>query len=121
MDPLYLYSLHAPINGITHVGILEEIRDGRRIHVSGQYGTLVDDAFEPSTIAVPFQANISGEDLIDLDEQSQAAGRPAGKPPWEIDSADIAAWLGEDPEVQQARIDERIEAREPEPESGEEA
>ena len=111
MRILYTFELPAPINGITHVAIMEEIRDGHRIKVSGVYGTMDDDTFGPSTIAVPFAIDIGGEDLIDLDEQSVAAGRPPQKPYWEIDSGDIVAWLEEDPAVRQARIEARIEAR----------
>jgi hypothetical protein len=114
MDPLYVFALYAPVNGITHVGVLEEIRDGRRISVSGSYGTLDDDDFQPSAIAVPYNVKISGEDLIDLDAQSLAAGRPPAKPCWEIGSADVAAWLAEDPAVREARIEERR----PDPEPG---
>ncbi len=107
MDALYTFELPAPVDGASHVAIEQEIRDGDRITVSGRYGTGADDAFEPAAMMVPYRYTIAHEDLVDLAEQSTAAGRPPTKPVWEIDSNDIAAWLGEDPAVRQARIEAR--------------
>jgi len=63
MRILYTFELPAPINGITHVAIMEEIRDGHRIKVSGVYGTMDDDTFGPSTIAVPLTRATSSPGL----------------------------------------------------------
>lgn len=117
MDVLYSAALHEPpINGVTHLGIMEEIRERSRIKVSGDYGTMDDDTFVKASITLPFSHEFRGEELIDLDEQSQAAGRPAEKPFWELDASDIIAWLEEDPAVRQERIAARRAASEPAPE-----
>ena len=108
MDILYVVELHEPIDGITHIAVGEEIRDGGRINVSGEYGTLVDGEFEPGAITGPFHKDIRDEELDDLDAQSVAAGRPKDKPRYELASADVAIWLEEDPEIQQERIDARV-------------
>ena len=111
MDILYVVALHEPIEGITHIAVGEEIRDARRIHISGQYGTMVDGEFEPGAITGPFHKDIRGEELDDLDEQSVAAGRPKDKPRHTLDSGDVAVWLAEDADVVQVRL----EARRPKP------
>lgn len=105
MDTLYIVALHEPVKGITHVAVSEEIRDGGRIKVSGQYGTLEDGEFEPAAITVPYHKDIRGEELDDLAAQSLAAGRPKSKPRHEMASTDVADWLAEDAEVVQARIE----------------
>lgn len=115
MDILYVVALHEPIEGITHIAVGEEIRDAGRINISGQYGTLEDGEFEPGVITGPFHKDIRDEELADLDEQSLTAGRPKDKPRYTLDSGDVAAWLAEDAEVVQARIEARRPESKPEP------
>lgn len=108
MDPtLYVFALPTAVNGMTHVAVEEEHRNAGRIYVGGVYGKDLTGGFSPGEKMHPFQVNIAGDNLIDLDEQSKAAGRPSTKPRYSMDSADVASWLEEDPTVIQARIEAR--------------
>ena len=107
---LYIFALPKAVNGMTHVAVEEEHRNAGRIYVGGVYGKNPSAGFKPGEMMHPFMVNIAGEDLIDLDEQSKAAGRPSTKPRHRMDSTDVATWLEEDPTVVQTRIDARIAA-----------
>ncbi len=109
---LYIFALPFTVNGMTHVAVKEEHRNAGRIYIIGVYGRDLVGGFRPGEMMAPFQDNIAGERFVDLDEQSKAAGRPAGKARYAIESADVAEWLEEDPDD----IRERIIARRPDPE-----
>ena len=104
---MYIFTLPSTIDGMTHIGVQEEVRTDDRIYVSGEYGKLVAGTFTPATRMIAHAVNITDDYLVDLDEQSKAAGRPSDKPRHSIDSTDIVSWLEEDPAVIQARIDAR--------------
>ena len=111
MDPtLYTFVLPTTVNGMTHVAVLGEQRKASSINVTGEYGKIVNSVFQSGVMMVPFQADIAGEHLIDLGEQSKAAGRPPTKPRHSMDSTDVALWLEEDPTVIETRIAARIAA-----------
>ncbi len=112
MDPLYIFQLSRSVNEMTHVGVTEEIRDGDRIKVTGVYGKDLVAGFRPATHMVPFRDDIRGERLEDLQRESLAAGRPADKDWYDMDQADVADWLEEDPAI----IETRIEDNRPDPE-----
>lgn len=105
---LYTFTLPTAVDGMTHVGITEEIRDNGRFKLTGAYGT-ESGSFVPATMMQPYKMNITGDNLIDLDEQSLSAGRPISKSRHDIDSVDLITWLSEDPATIQARIDAKKE------------
>ena len=112
METLFLYELAVPYGGQTHVGVSEVIADGDLFKLTGAYGKEVDGYFEVTEGMTHSTVFIRGDDLDDLDIQSQGAGRPAAKHRSNMDWSDISAWMNEDPRNKQ----ERIEARRPEPE-----
>lgn len=112
MEPLYIFKLPAPVDGQTHVGVTEEIRDGGLFKVTGTYGKLPVAGWRPATAMGPFQRPISGDERVDLIEQANVAGRPSTLPDHDVRSSDLVAFLEEDPAVREARIGAR-ETEEP--------
>ncbi|KKN88083.1 hypothetical protein LCGC14_0251550 [marine sediment metagenome] len=112
MDTLYIFALPASVDGMTHVAVVEEIRDGRRFGISGVYGRDLVGGFRPAEFMRPFHIDISGDELIDLQELSETNGRPADKKWYEMSQSDVAEWLEDD----LGAIQERIIARQPDPE-----
>ena len=104
MEILYTFVLANAVDGMTHVGVTEEIRDGSRIKVTGVYGKSLAGGFEPATHMIPFLDDIRGVRLIDLQEESEASGRPADKDWFNMDQDDVASWLADDPSAVAGRI-----------------
>ncbi len=110
MNPtLYIFALPKAVNGMTHVAVEGESRNAGRINIIGVFGKDLNRGFKPGQMMSPFQMNIAGDNLIDLDEKSLSLGRPSTKPRYKMDSSDIAAWLEEDPITIQTRIDTRTQ------------
>ena len=108
MDTLYFFKLPAPVGGMTHVRVVQEIRDARRTNVVGYYGKLsTGGKWTEAEKMHMFAPDIEGEHRVDLVEAANAAGRPSTLADHDIRSDDLLNWLEEDP----AAISERIEAR----------
>ena len=110
MEALYVFALHTSVDAQTHVGVTEEIWDLGLHKVTGVYGKNPVAGFKPATAMQPFKKIITGDELIDLDEESKDKGRPPTKARSDMDSADVATWLAENPAVRAARILARNEA-----------
>ena len=105
MDTIYIFKLPTPVNGQTHVRVTQEIRDGRRTNIVGEYGKLsTTKKWTPAELMHAYGLDIQGEDRVDLIEAANSAGRPSALADHDIRSDDVAAWLAEDPEKIQARI-----------------
>ena len=111
-NTIYTFKLPTPVNGLTHVRVTQEIRDGKRLNIVGEYGKLARDEWTPGEKMHAFGANIRGEERVDLIEAANAAGRPSTLADHDIRSGDVAVWLAEDPAVKQARIEARGPAEE---------
>ena len=111
-DTIYTFKLPAAGNRLTHVRVTQEIRDGKRLNIVGEYGKLAGDKWTPGEMMRAFGADIQGEERVDLIEAANAAGRPSTLGDHDIRSGDVAVWLAEDPAVKQARIEARGPAEE---------
>ena len=113
-DTIYTFKLPSAVNGLTHVRVTQEIRDGKRLNIVGEYGKLAaGDKWTPGEKMHAFGANIRGEERVDLIEAANAAGRPSTLADHDIRSGDVAVWLAEDPAAKQSRIEGRRPAEEP--------
>ena len=108
METIYIFKLPAPINGQTHVRVTQEIRDGRRTNIVGEYGKLLTGGeWAPAELMHAYGLDITNEDRVDLISQANSAGRPSALADHDVRSDDVASWLAEDPTVRQARIEAR--------------